>query len=234
MHDRLRIVALLLSLGLWACGEKTAAPEPTEPWQRPTTQPTAARPSTALVYDVESRGHLELRLPAREATPTLGLGPLGGAFQVDFEQLPKTRGTITFHLSELSVLGPDGAPDAAQTQAAQNWLELGAAVSPERKRTLSDARFELDSLDELSQQRLDPRAGRVEGDVRISRIRGTAVGRLVVRQLAVSHRVPIEIEVLSPVTAPAQGEPPAPRIVARLRSAWSVPLAEHDVGPRDE
>lgn len=230
--------AWLLSflLSCVGCAAKEEAPEPTEPWpagQAPkigaTREVVAAPDATSkkpLVFDVSHESPFRLRLPAKEATPTGTVSGLGGSFTVDPDHLESTRGTVLFDLSTLTIHGDGGSADAQRSEWGRSWLGLGKDVPSATRSKLRYGRFEVDAVHDLSVPRLE--RSKSKGPRR-QQVRGHAAGRLVIRNLAVARRVPIEVTFQWPEEA---GSGPN-KIVVRLLTHESVPLAEHRVTPRE-
>jgi len=225
---------LLLSLALGGCDDPAPPPEPTEPWlARPSKQSSDNEPARTLICDVASDARLQFRLPAKEAAARGSVGGLGGAFTVELGDWGRTRGTVLFDLATLTVAADRGGDDPERTLEAANWLGLGNEVPNDERRKRRFGRFEIDALHELSAARLDVRKAiaTTDGKARVLTVRAVAVGRLVIRNLAVTRRVPIEIDFRFGPVAQADESPSA--IVVRLRAVENVPLAEHDIAPRD-
>ncbi len=221
------LACLSLALCAAACRREETAPEPSEPWQKPSVTTTEA-PRAPLGFDVAADGQLRFRLPAREGTPAGSVPRLAGAFTVELDALERTRGTLSFDLGSLRL--DDGGPADAASQG-KNWLGLGVATDPAEQKRLAWGRFEMDSLEAPSLSRVSAEQARElsPGD-RVITVRGAALGRLVIRNLAVSHRVRIDVDFH--FSSPKAARPS--RIVVRTLSAEAVPLVEHAIEPRDE
>lgn len=229
MTRPLFLTAFSCALLVSACRGEKPSPEPTEPWRAaPVVTETTATQSPPLVFKPSASSALSFRLPGKEAAPQGTVRGLGGTCALVLSDLRKSRGTLTFDLDTLAIAADTVGDDPERTRDALNWLELGAEVPEKRRASLRRGRFEVDAIHQPSATAVERRRA-VDHLQTVSAI---LAGRLVLRGLSVEQRVPVELAFHFDPERPSDTEPQ--RFVVRLKNALRVPLAEHEIAPRDQ
>jgi hypothetical protein len=248
-----RALTLTACIGLAACSKPEPPPERTEPW--PAHPPEAAKPSPKIRFDLSrvSRAHVSLR--ARDATLTGEIRVVEGRLDVDLLHLDRTRGTVRVDVGSI-LLGSSETTetDREQTSEARNWLDLGSNQPESVRARRRWARFVISEVTEVSAdaahegkvirhgQATPPgdspaqnvgdagdAAAKPAGEIR--RVQLVAVGALTFHGFRVEHTARLRAEFHYPAAATPTTIPT--RIVAETRSPLIVPLAAHDIKPRD-
>ncbi len=254
-----------------ACERKEPPPEKTEPWRAPDATTAAAsgrasegteepaRPTVA--YRVLPTSTVRISLPAKEAKPSGAFRVVRGKLEVDLIDPSRTRGTVEVDLGSLRMGGEDRDEERRNTARALNWMKLGSSrpeIDVERLRT---ARFEIESISDLSHpaphdaRRLPPEKPRAEDadgskgdradederptdgraaqapDAERRRLTLTAKGKLEMNGLRVERSVRLQVDFHYPTQA-TPGLRPS-RIEIRTPTPFVVPLVEYEVQPRD-
>ena len=228
-------LTLLAGLSLAACKKEAPREEPKAPWlASDKATPAAARASTKAHFRLVPGSSLTFRLPAKEAAPSGVVRNVNGEIECTLEDLGQTRGTLCFDLASLALLSDTGNDDAERTSSAFSWLGLGATAPRDDQKNFRDATFELTSLVALSSSSFERAAVVSTGSnsERVRRVTATATGRFTLRRFAVEHRIPVQLDFHS---ALPEKSPLVPtRVVVHFPKEIRIPLAEHDVKPRDE
>lgn len=254
-HTRSRwVISLLASLLLLtACRKEKEEEQPTEPWPAPAAQSAEEPPSAPSTNEGEAPSGprtsyrfvegslLQVSLPAKEAKPTGTFRIVRGTLEVDLVDLQRTRGTLEVDLGSVLMDAPKHEAERDYTTQARQWLNLGASRTDSELERARFARFVIGSIDGLSHpaphlgRRLPPeRAAQDapeanEGERR--RVTGTAHGELELNGLRVRRSASVVVDFHYPAKATA-GFPPT-RITVSSARPVSVPLAEHEIQPRD-
>jgi hypothetical protein len=235
----LGFACLLGALTLVGCDTAASGPERTEPWQKDEVALSRSQ-REVLVYRAERGQSLSFSIATKEGT-LVGRLPLSGAtLSLDPEALDHSRGTLTFDLSALSLAhtdveaGEGAAPgdDPLLTQAARLWLGLGKLVSQSERSRARSSRFDIRLGRELSSHSV--RGGQVltAGGGLVRRVSGKVEGDLELLGREVTHVLGVEVDFVHSAAKGSQS--PAETVVVHLSRAELVPLAEHDIQPRDE
>lgn len=230
---------------LFACKSKddprTSENTPTAPWPARSAKPSASpSPSEAIrtTYRVDDASRVHVGLKAKEAQPSGTFHGVSGALHLDPNALTGAEGSVTVDLSSIRM---DGAgSDDTYSIAARNWLGLGASIPSNERERLRFARFTISTITSSSA----PAAylGRrvpVRTDVETEpptkerrRVSLTALGHLEVRGLRTTREARLDVDF--DYAEPADSSSKPLRIWIRTARPLDVPLAEHDVAPRDE
>jgi hypothetical protein len=215
---------LLASVCVLGCSKNDAAPQRTEPWlAHPSASASAGFAGAPLAFHFAPDSRVRFTVPGRKGKVSGRLVLAGGTLLLDPRDLKSTNASIDVDLTKISMDAdelPEGVGNTPNALALQ-WLELGPDVAPERRREVSNAHFELTSLETSSAASLDLGARRVQ-----SHVRATVVGTLLIH----GFRAPVRCDVvLSPLESPA-GTPQ--RLSIRSAGALVVALAPHDIVAR--
>jgi hypothetical protein len=233
-----QLAALGLLVGAFGCKKPEPPPRRTAPWlaSASATSSAATAPLTAkrsFRIDAAS-SHVRFSLPGRKAKPSGSVPIASGTLELSPRELQSARATIEVDLKGLSIdpssLLETGASKAAEVDApepalapnviAQQWLELGAEVPSEKREQFARARFELSSVEGQSGP-LDFASNRP------ARVRLTAIGSLLLH----GFRAPVRAELfLQPLPSLTPG---SLRLSIRSATPLVLPLAPHDIGPRN-
>lgn len=224
--------------------EAARSAEPTEPWPAPAAAPPepADEPDSHARrgYRVQPGSIVRVSLPAKEEKPAGSFRIVRGLLEIDLVDLARSRGTIEVDLGSV-LMEADGAREERQhTAQARNWLHLGASRPDAEIERVRFARFVVSSLERLSHpaphlgNRLapepDPDApGGASGERR--RVALTVTGELELNGLRVRRTARAQLD----FHYPAAATPGLPPTRVRLSSVQPlvVPLAEHEIQPRD-
>lgn len=227
MRRKLARVAALL-LACHGCAKAEPAPRRTAPWLASASASDSATPPPGDVkrsFRIDAASsRIQFSLPGRKANPSGQVPVLGGKLELALSELAAARASVEADLRGISI-DPDSLPeDAALTLApgllALQWLELGPDVSSEKRQQFARARFELSSLEGLSQGALDTTSQRP------AKVRATAIGSLLLH----GFRAPVRVELVLQALPTPPGAPL--RLSIRTASPLVLPLAPHDIGPR--
>ncbi len=222
------LAPVLLAVAAAACHRAPPKPERTAPW------PASASPSSSNAPAALRRLHYKLaradigfELPAKHATPRGKLAHPHGDLAVDLDDLSHTTGSVALDLGELTLTGEGGTPNETYTTRALEWLELGRAVTAEKRELERHVTFALSSLDAghvVAAPNGDRRAARRELESR-----WTVRGELSLHGV----RAPLTADVaLTIVPGDDPAGPPA-ELLIRSRKPLVVSLSTHDIAPRD-
>lgn len=221
--SRLALLGLLCCLGC----SKTEPPRRTEPWlAHPSASASASVPDAPLGFHFTRDSRIHFTLSGKKGKVT-GQVPLSeGTLRLDPRDLKHSQATLDADLTQLRIdeaAMPEGVELSGQTPSAlaQQWLELGPGVAPERKNQLGRARFALSSVESVSSSFLDFGA-RAKGHVR-----ATIVGTLLIH----GFRAPVRTDVLLAAVEVPAGAPR--RLSIRSVGGLVVALAPHDIMARD-
>jgi len=236
-HGVLRIlgVGATLSVSL-ACNEEPEKELPTEPWKKTDTADASQEKNTSATYVVAPDAQLKLEVPGKSGRPAGFLRGVTGQLELDLDELAHVNGELKFDLGQLVMLDvPPGKkkrkksaplpPVSAQwTSEALRWL---GKSSDERGAT-----FRIDSARALSH----PRAAmgplrKSEALGRVRQVYATADGRLTIRGLSVARQIPLLVRFEFPE---GEASPIPKRVEVLIRNSARIPLAEHEIEPRDE
>jgi hypothetical protein len=258
MRSIRRALILAAGIGLAACSKPEPPPERTEPW--PANPPEAAQPAPKIHYALSKESRVDVSLRARDAKLTGEIRVVEGQLEVDLMRLDRTRGTVRVDVGSILMgAGDEGAgekteTDRDQTSEARNWLDLGSNQPESVRARKRWAEFTISEIPEVSAEAAHEgkvtRRGRAaplidspgedagdaggEGAAAVSEIRRVAlvaVGALTFHGFRVEHRARLRAEFHYPATATATTTPT--RVVVETRSPLIVPLAAHDIKPRD-
>jgi hypothetical protein len=218
------LLFLLLGNG---CSKKVEPPRRTEPWlANPSASAGVDSPSGPLRFDVLAESVVRFSVPTRRAKIGGSVPLASGNLELDVRDLSRSKASLTFDLTRLSVAA-DSLPreldlgGAEPNALALQWLELGAEVPSERRQQFSQARFELSALEDVT--------GNLElGSSKPSaRVTATAVGSLLLH----GFRAPVRTRVaLQPLPSEAPGQPH--RLSIRTVEPVVLSLAAHDIAAR--
>jgi hypothetical protein len=199
-----------------ACDEREPPKARTEPWENPAFRAAATASSIASAAPVAAQRYLlassdvRFSLPARERTPQGVISGASGELELGADGVSVARCELRFDMTTLAVRAEDDAGDqAAYTQRALEWLELGSSVAPSTRERHRFATLEVSALERVEEQRV------------AASFRATAVGRLSLH----GFRVPVE----AAITFERSGD----RLVVRSARPLLDKLAEHDLRPRN-
>lgn len=219
LSARGRLAALALSLALGACAKKSPKPIHTEPWlahppPSALASTDAALPTTRYVLTAQSvirfelstkRGKVQGRVPK-----------LSGALTVVLGALAQSRGQVRVDLSSLALDDTDASSAIwlARVRAALGESDAGAAPT---------ATFDLTGFDDVSPEAIEP-ARASDGGAPPRKVRGTAVGNLLLNGFRVQKREPLEAEFgfSSDPTVPTQ-------LTIRSRAPLVISLETHEL-----
>jgi polyisoprenoid-binding protein YceI len=139
------------------------------------------------------------------------------------KELAKTRGELMVRVSTLktSTFG-NMDKDAAQTEHARNWMEVGADSAPESRMKYEWATLAITSIDATP-------AALAEA----SEVKGARVVKAKVSGDFTIHGITSKKTV--PVTVSFQGPPDAPTVLLiKTEEPMAVSMKEHDIRPRDK
>jgi len=248
-----RALVLTACLGLAACSKPEPPPERTEPW--PAHPPETARPTPKIRYALSSESRVDVSLRARDAKLTGEIRVVQGQLEVDLMRLDRTRGTVRVDVGSILMGAGDGTDtDRDQTSEARNWLDLGSNQPESVRARRRWAEFAISEIAEVSAEAahegkvtqrgraapLTDSPGEDAGDAGdepaapVSEIRQVglvAVGALTFHGFRVEHRTRLRAQFHYPAAATATTTPT--RVVVETRSPLIVPLAAHDIKPRD-
>jgi hypothetical protein len=174
-------------------------------------------------FHLVSDSRIRFTVPGKRAKLSGRVTVAQGSLRVDPHDLTTARANIDVDLTTLSIDAdsvPENAPLAAEspTALALRWLELGAEVTPERRRELGLARFELTSVESSSATSIDLSPPRAK-----SPVRATILGTLLIH----GFRAPVRCDV---ALQPLEGAPGAPlRFSIRSHGSLVVGLPAHDI-----
>ena len=223
-HARLALFGWLCCV---SCSKPDPAPHRTEPWlAHPSASAGGEVTGGPLNFHFAPDSSIRFTLLGRKAKLSGRVSVAGGGLRLDPRDLTSANASVDVDLTTLSIdadslrevteLG-GGSPSAL----AQQWLELGPQVAPEKRRELSIGRFELSSVETSSSPGLDWGAAHAKNHVR-ARVVGTL--------LLHGFRAPVVTDI---VLSPLETSPGTPRRLSiRSQGALVVALAPHDIRAR--
>lgn len=225
---KLSPLALSSLLCLAGCSKKEPPPRRTEPWL---AQPSAS--ANAVARDAPQSFHfgpdssVRFTLPSKKGklSGRLALDLTRATLRLDPNDLKNSSASIDVDLTKLSI-DAEALPESVELSdsspdvLAQQWLELGPDVAPERRREFGSARFELTAIENASANALDLGARRQQS------VRATAVGTLLLH----GFRAPVRCDVVLAALESPAGTPQ--RLSIRSAGAFVVTLAPHGIMAR--
>ncbi|NLE85566.1 MAG: hypothetical protein GX607_04125 [Myxococcales bacterium] len=218
----------------------TGAPAPSE------APPASETPRPLRPYRIQEGSLMQVTLPAKEAKPTGTFRIVRGQLELDLLELQRSRGTVEVDLGSVLMEGDNERQERERTSRARDWLNLGASRPDAEVERSRFARFVVTSVDELSHEA--PHIGRrlpplpqdsttktekgAEGSAgERRRVTAKVTGELEVNGFRVQRSAAVQLDFHYDVAA-TPGLPPT-RIQLSSRSPVSIPLADHDIQPRD-
>ncbi len=251
------LAALALLVASSGCKEPPEPPQPTEPWPAPPVSapaaPSAAPSSTAAeeappeeprplrTYRIQPGSMMQVTLPAKEAKPTGTFRIVRGQVELDLLELRRSRGIIEIDLGSVLMQGDNERQERERTSRARDWLNLGASRPDAELERSRFARFVVSGIEELSHEaphlgrRLPPLAPESPasdspgGERR--RVTAKVTGALEVNGFRVQRSAAVQLDFHYDVPA-TPGLPPS-EIQLSSRAPVSIPLADHEIQPRD-
>lgn len=230
LADMLRTtLATCLLLLLSACDEKKPDSPPTTPSASagPVTPSasvaavTSAAPKDAPPPDtkpfmiVMGKGSFLIDAPLEKIKG--GSDEAHGKLHVGTKDLSKSRGKVMVRLSTLKTATfADMDKDAAQTEHARNWMEVGPESTESARMKHEWATFDIKSVEA-------PPGALTEGAV----VKAKISGDLTIHGVTSPKTVPVTLRFKGPADAPTE-------LVIKTDEAMAVSLKEHDVKPRDK
>ena len=148
-------LATVMMGGVSGCSKEDKA-VPIEPPPRPAQSAPGNAQTTKVSYRIAPQGQALVKLKARDATPTGVMSVVRGQLDVDIGALDNSTGYVEVDLGSLRMFADDGeAIDPLRTEEARNWLEVGSDRPPTEKEGQRWARFEVKTIDRVSQSRPD-------------------------------------------------------------------------------
>ncbi len=206
-----RQLAVLLLLG--ACTKKAPKPVRTEPWLAHPPASVAARGPVATRYAIRGPSRIHFELSGERRALRGAFAGVTGEIAVNLQDLAQSRGQVQVDLRSMTL--------DSEGKAAEHLELLERA-----ERALGDANganFELRALEDVSPPSLAPGASD-GGPVSIRRVRGGAVGNLLLHGFRVVRRAPLEAEFSF------DGREQAPsQVVIRSRAPFVIHLETHGI-----
>lgn len=261
MEPTMRLFPVLLALAgtCSGCEEDPAPAAPTEPWPAAagsaapgTTEVAPAAAASAATapaagntesrplrtYRIQPGSILQVTLPAKEARPAGTFRIVRGTLELDLLDLGRSRGTVEVDLGSVLMQGENERLERQYTAQARDWLNLGASRPDAELERSRFARFVVSGIAELSHEaphlgRRLPPADTQDDDSGGERRRVTARvdGELEANGFRVERSAAVQLDFH--YEAPATPGLPPTEIRASSRSPLSIPLAEHEIEPRD-
>jgi polyisoprenoid-binding protein YceI len=214
----------LLAVLVLACSKKEEPPRRTAPWR---AQPSASARTTSeagpLRFRVLPESSFRFSVPTRRSRPAGTIALQGGTIDLDPRDLSRTKATLDFDLTRLSV-DSDSLPQGAELDGAEpralalQWLELGAGVPAERREQFSKAHFELSAVEDASGP-FD-----LEASKSTARTTATAVGSLLLHGFRAPVRTRVQLQAQKPT-----GPEAARRVTIRSLDPVVLSLPAHDI-----
>jgi hypothetical protein len=234
--DALLLSLVLLGLG---CESEPERAEPTAPWlaREPTAAPSDAR-AQARRYVVRPGAELRFSLLGK-LTSLEGRVPVNrGELFVEPTALESLRGQLELELEQLRVGSRGGPEDELSRATALAWLGLGTEVRGGARQGLGTGRLRVSLARQLSERSAArgeelgsaPGPGGATGVTR--RVHATLATDLTLRRVEVAHAPRVALDFHFERGA-RPGEAPG-ALTLTLLTPERVPLAEHDIRPRDE
>lgn len=235
---RVRALGFVLLLAACRKEEPPAPTQPTEPW--PAHESKSDAPTERWAHYVVSDGEVRFELKAKRATPRGVIPLVRGSLRVDLNDLQRLAGTIEVDLGSLRIEEGQTEAERNNTARALGWLNLGTSRPEAERDRRRWAKFTLTRVLRVSAERpYEARVAKVTdaaapgagaaAEVRV--VDATVQGQLVVNDFRVEKTVVVTAEFVYDGAA-EPGEPPR-AVVVSTRKPMGVPLAEHDIKPRD-
>ncbi len=235
---RAGLLSTSVLLLLAGCEEKKTQPEPAPASAAPTP---AAAASGAASHDAGAAVAAKEAAPAGSIPFAVAMGkssflidaPLEkikgmtdevrGQVHVVPKNLAASRGEIMVRVSTLktSTFG-EMEKDAAQTEHARNWMEVGLESAAESRMKYEWATLSLTSVDAKPASLAEAQE---EGGART--VKATVSGDFKLHGITSKKSVPVTVTFKGPADAPSD-------IVIKTDTPMAVSLKEHDVKPRDK
>jgi hypothetical protein len=146
-----------------------------------------------------------------------------GHVDVDPKDLAKSRGEIMVRLSTLKTKTfGDMDKDAAQTEHARNWMEVGNESPAAARMKHEWATFRIEGMESVPSSLTDATAGALGRQVKAK-----VVGELLVHGISSKKTVSVVATFTGPGDAPTD-------LTLKTDEPMPVSLKEHDVKPRDK
>jgi hypothetical protein len=146
-----------------------------------------------------------------------------GKLYVGTKDLTKSRGKIMVRLSTLKTATfGDMDKDAAQTEHARNWMEVGPESTSDARMKHEWATLDIKSVDAPPSALAEAKE---ENGVRT--VKAKVSGDLTVHGVTSAKTVPVTLRFKGPAEAPTE-------LVIKTDEPMAVSLKEHDVKPRDK
>jgi polyisoprenoid-binding protein YceI len=145
-----------------------------------------------------------------------------GHIDVDPKDIGKSRGEIDVRLSTLktNTFG-EMDKDAAQTEHARNWMEVGNESAADARMKYEWAKFTVASVEATPSSIADTKE---EGGAR--KVKAKVTGDLVIHGVTSHKTVPVTVTFKGPADAPTD-------LTLKFDEPMPVSMKEHDVKPRD-
>jgi hypothetical protein len=142
-----------------------------------------------------------------------------GHLDVDPKSIGKSRGEILVRLSTLktNTFG-EMDKDAAQTEHARNWMEVGNESASDARMKFEWAKLTVTGVEATPASLADAKDGKIQAKV---------TGDLTVHGVTSHKTVPVTVTFKGPADAPTE-------LTIKTDEAMPVSLKEHDVKPRDK
>ncbi len=190
---------------------------------RPPTPPAASAPVAASVvrFRVVATGSVSFLIDAPLEKIKGHSTKLGGTIDLDVADLSKTHGEVDLDLDDLKTeTFGESDKDAAQTEHAHNWLELGDGAKDRDANRW--ARFTFESIATVTPTKLAD-APETNG---ARALKVLATGDMWLHGVSAMKTVPLTVIVNGPAGAPTS-------VRITTDAPIKVSLVEHDVKPRD-
>ncbi len=214
--NALSLLLLLLLLG--ACEKKTSKPLRTEPWLAHPPDSAAAPSGLASArYSIDAPSQIHFELPSKR-------GPLRGTFLRVTGELTATLGDLAQSRGHIDVDLRSLTLDRGAAGERAEWLEHAERALGVEDAGGASASFELASLEDVKPQSLEPGLEEDGGPATMRRVRGNAVGNLLLHGFRVVRKAPLEAEFSfdGPRRAPS-------RVVIRARAPFVISLETHAI-----
>lgn len=236
-------VCLCASFG---CKSEPEAPAPTEPWPaRDAAQEPAADAADFRAearYELATGSIVRVQLPAKEAKPQGTFRSVRGLLTLDLLDLARSKGTLEVDLGSVLMEAGSAQLEQEYTSTALRWMHLGAERPLAELERIRFARFVVGSIENPSSAaahlgRRLPGSSRGSTDIfdeafeERRRVTATVLGELEVNGIRIQRKVPVRVDLHYPAPATVGLEPT--RITIDSVRPLRVPLAEHEIQPRD-
>jgi polyisoprenoid-binding protein YceI len=200
----------------------TPAPTPSAtPSATPAASASASAPGTARFAVAMGKGTFLIDAPLEKIK---GMSDeVRGNLDIDAKDLTRSRGSIMVRLSTLktSTFG-DADKDAAQTEHARNWMEVGPESSAATRMKHEWATLAISSLECAPGALADAKEDKGARVVK-AKVTGTFTAHGVT---SAKSAIPVTVTFKGPADAPTE-------ITIKTEAPMPVSLKEHDIKPRD-